>query len=62
MLLHRLIWVLVRALLAKRVDLVAENLALRQQLYGHDFTRRVNSLGIKQLLIAPRSPWSESVC
>ena len=28
----RLIWVLVRALFAKRADLVAENLALRQQL------------------------------
>ena len=27
-----LIWVLVRALFAKRTDLVAENLALRQQL------------------------------
>ena len=32
MFLLRLIWVLVRALFAKRTDLVAENLALRQQL------------------------------
>ncbi len=32
MFLLRLIWVLVRALFTKRADLVAENLALRQQL------------------------------
>ena len=32
MFLLRLIWAVVRALLAKRADLVAENLALRQQL------------------------------
>ena len=32
MFLLRLIWVFVRALFAKRADLVAENLALRQQL------------------------------
>jgi len=32
MFLLRLIWVLVHALSAKRADLVAENLALRQQL------------------------------
>ncbi len=29
----------------------------RDGIYGHDFTRRVNALGIKQVLIAPRSPW-----
>jgi transposase InsO family protein len=29
----------------------------RDGIYGHDFTRRVNTLGIKQVLIAPRSPW-----
>ncbi len=32
MFLLRLIWAVVRALFAKRADLVAENLALRQQL------------------------------
>ena len=25
--------------------------------YGRDFTGRANALGIKQILIAPRSPW-----
>jgi transposase InsO family protein len=29
----------------------------RDGIYGQDFTRRVNALGIKQVLIAPRSPW-----
>jgi transposase InsO family protein len=29
----------------------------RDGIYGHDFTRRVDALGIKQVLIAPRSPW-----
>ena len=29
----------------------------RDAIYGRDFTRRVNTLGIKQVLIAPRSPW-----
>ena len=29
----------------------------RDGICGHDFTRRVNALGIKQVLIAPRSPW-----
>jgi transposase InsO family protein len=29
----------------------------RDGIYGHDFTRRVTALGIKQVLIAPRSPW-----
>jgi len=29
----------------------------RDGIYGHDFTRRVHALGIKQALIAPRSPW-----
>jgi hypothetical protein len=32
MILVRLVWTAVRALFAKRADLVAENLALRQQL------------------------------
>ena len=32
MFLLRLIWAVIRALFAKRTDLVAENLALRQQL------------------------------
>jgi hypothetical protein len=32
MFLPRLVWTVVRALFAKRADLVAENLALRQQL------------------------------
>ncbi len=41
MFLLRLIWVFVRALFAKRADLVAENLALRQQLIVlHRKTRR----------------------
>ncbi len=39
MFLLRLIWVFVRALFAKRADLVAENLALRQQL--NVFRRKV---------------------
>jgi transposase InsO family protein len=29
----------------------------RDGIYGQDFTRCVNALGIKQVLIAPRSPW-----
>ncbi len=29
----------------------------RDGVYGREFTRRVNALGIKQILIAPRSPW-----
>ncbi len=29
----------------------------RDGIYGHDFTRRVNALRIKPVLIAPRSPW-----
>ena len=29
----------------------------RDSIYGQDFTRRVNALGIKQVLIAPHSPW-----
>ena len=29
----------------------------RDGIYGQDFTRRVNALRIKQVLIAPRSPW-----
>ncbi len=29
----------------------------RDGIYGQDFTRRVNALGVKQVLIAPRSPW-----
>jgi putative transposase len=29
----------------------------RDGIYGRDFTRLVNALGIKQVLIAPRSPW-----
>ena len=29
----------------------------RDGIYGQDFTRRVNALGIKQVLIAPCSPW-----
>jgi transposase InsO family protein len=29
----------------------------RDGIYGRDFTRRVNALGVKQVLIAPRSPW-----
>jgi len=29
----------------------------RDGIYGHDFTRRVNAIGIKPVLIAPRSPW-----
>ena len=29
----------------------------RDGIYGHDFTRRANALGIKQVLIAPRPPW-----
>ncbi len=32
----------------------------RDGIYGHDFTRRVNALGIEQVLIAPRSPWQNS--
>ena len=41
MLLLRLIWAVVRALFAKSADLVAENLALRQQLIvRHRKTRR----------------------
>ena len=105
-------WSLVRTLLAGRAALIAENLALRQQLavlqrsvprpklgrrdrifwvwlsklwtgwrsalvvvqfpwdtvprfllrdrdgiYGGDFVRVVRSMGIEQVLIAPRSPW-----
>jgi transposase InsO family protein len=29
----------------------------RDGIYGRDFTRRVNALGIKQVLTAPHSPW-----
>ncbi len=29
----------------------------RDGIYGRDFTGRANALGIKQILIAPRSPW-----
>ena len=29
----------------------------RDGIYGQDFTRRVNALRTKQVLIAPRSPW-----
>jgi transposase InsO family protein len=29
----------------------------RDSIYGVDFTRRVESLGLEQKLIAPRSPW-----
>jgi transposase InsO family protein len=29
----------------------------RDGIYGQDFTRCVNALGIKQILLAPRSPW-----
>jgi transposase InsO family protein len=29
----------------------------RDGIYGQDFTRCVNALGVKQVLIAPRSPW-----
>ncbi len=29
----------------------------RDGIYGFDFTRRVSSLGIKQIITAPRSPW-----
>jgi transposase InsO family protein len=32
----------------------------RDKIYGQDFTRRVNALGIKQVLIAPRSPWQNA--
>ena len=35
MFLLRLAWVVVRALFAKKANLVAENLALRQQLIGY---------------------------
>ncbi len=42
MFLLRLIWAVVHALFAKRADLVAENLALRQQLIVlHRKTKRV---------------------
>ena len=29
----------------------------RDAIYGVDFTRRVQGLGLEQKLIAPRSPW-----
>jgi putative transposase len=29
----------------------------RDRLYGADFRRRVGNMGIKEVLIAPRSPW-----
>jgi hypothetical protein len=29
----------------------------RDKIYGRDFTRRIHALAIKQVLIAPRSPW-----
>jgi transposase InsO family protein len=32
----------------------------RDGIYGQDFTRCVNALGIKQVLIAPRSPWQNA--
>ena len=31
----------------------------RDGIYGHDFVRRVDSMGIEQVLIAPRSPWQK---
>jgi putative transposase len=34
----------------------------RDAIFGATFDRRVNNLGVRQLRIAPRSPWQERVC
>jgi transposase InsO family protein len=32
----------------------------RDRIFGNDFTRQVNDLGIKEVLLAPRSPWQRA--
>jgi len=34
----------------------------RDRIYGADFVRRVRSMGIEEILIAPRSPWQNPYC
>jgi len=34
----------------------------RDRIYGGDFVRRVRSMGIEEVLIAPRSPWQNPYC
>ncbi|MEM8609616.1 MAG: integrase core domain-containing protein, partial [Myxococcota bacterium] len=34
----------------------------RDKIYGADFVRRVNAMGIEQVLTAPRSPWQNPYC
>ena len=34
----------------------------RDGIYGHDYQRRVEAMGIEEVLIAPRSPWQNPYC
>ena len=34
----------------------------RDGIYGHDFTTRVNGLGVQEVPISARSPWPELLC
>ena len=32
----------------------------RDATYGHEFRRRIQSLGLKEVITAPRSPWQNA--